>query len=91
MRFVVDTFLTTTAVIEKYKIDSLEIKLYENLNYYFINKPKFLAQYEGTWDLSDDKDISYFIFKMRNGQSQKSRTLSIKIGDETVYFSKVRN
>jgi hypothetical protein len=79
IEFKLDTLRTDISILRKMGIDSLEIKLNKNGKYFLTPSYQALAGYDGEWDLSDDSEISYFIFKSRSGEYQKNRSLSLKV------------
>ena len=85
--FSLDTFLTSRLVIKKLGIDSLKLKLQENLTYSLINKQGSFIEYEGRWDFSHYVEISYFIFELNNGEVQKTRSLCLNIKGMNIYFT----
>lgn len=84
--FYVDTLLTDSTVISELNIRDIELKLKSNGYYEFNNCPLEILKYQGQWDLSGDMEISFFIFKLPNGEVQKNRSLYILIDKSKVYF-----
>jgi len=91
MTFVLNVATTDSLIIKRYQIDSIKLKFDVSGEYYFLNGPKSFNTYEGQWDLSDDDEISYYVFKMNNGQIQKNRTLSLELPDGIIYFGTIRD
>ena len=54
---------------------NLRLVLSKDGNYYFVPRTVILDGYEGSWDLSDDWDISNYIFYCKNGERQENRTM----------------
>jgi hypothetical protein len=62
------------------KCDSLKLILNSDFTYEFYPKLEKLKGFEGTWSLSKDAEISYWVFKTKNGRKQYNRFLGVNIG-----------
>ncbi|MFC0517687.1 hypothetical protein ACFFGT_25970 [Mucilaginibacter angelicae] len=90
--YVVDSIGGNYDIKDKYLYRDVKLQLLENGTYHFMPGLKILKGYEGQWDLSDDGEFSYFIFKCNNGKYQMRRDLTLDVesngSDYTIYFGK---
>jgi hypothetical protein len=84
--FIIDTLLTNRKIIDKFRLSKMQIKLNENGSYFFKNAPASFKKFEGEWDLSDDTEISFFIFRLQNGDIQRKRSLCLQVEDFLICF-----
>jgi hypothetical protein len=71
---------TRKEILDYLQCDSLKLILKKDLTYEFFPKLEKLVEYEGTWTLSRDAEISYWVFTLKNGRKQYNRFLSINLG-----------
>ena len=81
-------------ILDYLDCDSLKLILNKDLTYEFSPKLNKLIGYEGTWSLSKDAEISYWVFKPKNGRVQYNRFLGVNLGsrdhvlDSFIHFTK---
>jgi hypothetical protein len=71
---------TNKQILDFLQCDSLKLILNSDLTYEFYPKLEKLNGFEGTWSLSKDAEISYWVFKTKNGRQQYNRFLGINLG-----------
>jgi hypothetical protein len=80
--YCLNTITTDKAILKLISCDTLKLILHEDLTYEFIPKLKVLEGMDGKWSLSDDYEISYWVFKMKNGKTQYNRFLGVNFSDK---------
>ena len=88
------SFTNNKMILDYLDCDTLKLILNKDLTYEFSPKLEKLNGYEGTWTLSKDAEISYWVFKPKNGRVQNNRFLGVNLGsrdhvlDSFIHFTK---
>ena len=80
--YCLDTSRTEKNILKFIACDTLKLILKKDLTYEFYPKLEILKELEGEWNLSDDYEMSFWVFKMKNGKTQYNYLLGINLSDE---------
>jgi hypothetical protein len=94
--YCLDKTTTNKIIVEYLNCDSIKLLLKSDYTYEFQPRQNKLIPFEGKWSLSNDIEVSNWIFETNSGLSQKNRFLGINLGsrnnvlDSQIMFTKCK-